>query len=55
MENDKIKYTIDIGYKTFRKGNHKYIDFKNYITSLTERYHLAIQEKIITSPIRLPT
>jgi len=49
MEDDNITYTLDIGYKIFRKGNHKYIDFKKYITGLTERYHLAIQEEIITS------
>ena len=51
MENNKTNYVVDFGFKTFtfKKGNHKYIEFTDYISGLTERYHLAIQEKIIAS------
>ncbi len=45
MEGKKINYTIDIGYKTFRKGNHKYLELNDFISDLTVQYHLAIQKK----------
>ena len=44
MEDNKINYTIDIGYKTFRKGNHKYLELNDFISGLTVQYHLAIQK-----------
>ena len=49
MEGKKINYTIDIGYKTFRKGNHKYLELNNFISGLTVQYHLAIQKRIISA------
>jgi len=49
MEGKKINYTIDIGYKTFRKGNHKYLELNDFVSGLTVHYHLAIQKKIISA------
>jgi len=49
MEDNKINYTIDIDYKTFRKGNHKYLELNDFISGLTVQYHLAIQKKIISA------
>ena len=45
MEDNKINYTIDIDYKTFRKGNHKYLELNEFISGLTVQYYLAIQKK----------
>ena len=49
MEGKKINYTIDIGYKTFRKGNHTYLELNDFISGLILQYHLAIQRKIISA------
>ena len=49
MEGKKINYTIDIGYKPFRKGNHKYLELNDFVSGLTVHYHLAIQKKIISA------
>ena len=43
------KLGIDIDFKTFRKGNHKYVELNNLTLGLIERYHLVIQRKIISS------
>ena len=40
---------IDIDFKTFRKGNHKYLELNNLTSGLTEQYHLAIQKKIVSA------
>ena len=40
---------LDINYKTFRKGNHKYLELNDFISGLIVQYHLAIQKKIISA------
>jgi len=40
---------IDIDFKIFRKGNHKYLELNDFISDLTLQYHLAIQKKIISA------
>jgi len=40
---------LDIDFKTFRKGNHKYLELNNFISGLTVQYHLAIQKRIISA------
>jgi len=40
---------LDINYKTFRKGNHKYLELNDFISGLIAQYHLAIQRKIISA------
>jgi len=40
---------LDIDYKTFRKGNHKYLELNDFISGLIVQYHLAIQRKIISA------
>ena len=40
---------LDIDFKRFRKGNHKYLELNNLTSGLIERYYLTIQRKIISS------
>ena len=40
---------IDVDFKAFRKGNHKYLESNDLISGLIVQYHLAIQKKIITA------
>ena len=40
---------LDMDFKTFRKGNHKYLELNDFISGLTVQYHLAIQRKIISA------
>ena len=40
---------IDVDFKTFRRGNHKYLESNDLISGLIVQYHLAIQKKIITA------
>jgi len=40
---------LDIDFKIFRKGNHKYLELNDFISGLIVQYHLAIQRKIISA------
>jgi len=40
---------IDVDFKTFRRGNHKYLELNDLISGLIIQYHLAIQKKNITA------